>query len=342
MGCTGSKSKKNAYARVAQYQKESWAAERSLKYSPEPLDWATPPSGSITPSCLHNLLTDGFYAPFAANPRYLLLIDCRPEKCYLAKRLITAKWYQNLHRCPSLETCVFIVLYDNTPRTGPPMPHEKDPLSILYHDLKRQKLDPKVVVGGWPTIEIICSHLTVIGEEYLHTKTTIPWYPTLLIPGFLYLGQADMASNPYILTQLHVTHVVALSDIIPRRVLPSTNYLVVPLAEGDPVSDNGNEKSDTIQGPDLLTSMPTVLAFVNEAKGYGGSVLVYCEQGFTRAAVVVMAILMAERNCSLEDAFYYVRGARSAVHPHRALLEQLQAYEKSRYGSFLTSIDELF
>ncbi|MCL4168792.1 UNVERIFIED_CONTAM: hypothetical protein GTU68_041534, partial [Idotea baltica] len=315
---------------------ESWALERSLRSSPESLDWATPPSGCITPSCLHNLLTDGFYAPFASNPRYLLLIDCRPEKSFCRSRLVTARSVSALQEGPAPEKCYSVVLYDDVPRTAPPSPLEEGPLSTLYHDFKRQRLDPLIVVGGWATIEIICSHLVVEGGPALLPKA-LPWYPSLMIPGFLYLGQADMASDRRILTQLRVTHIVALSDIVPRRVLPSTNYLVVPLPEGDPASE-----ADLSQGPDLVSSMPTILAFFSEAKSFGGSVLVYCDQGFTRAAAVVMALLMAERGCSLEDAFYYVRRARSSVHPHRHLLQQLLSYEISLFGAPLTAIDELF
>lgn len=254
---------------------------------------------------------------------------------------MTARWYDRLQETPPPEVCYSIVLFDEVPRTCPPSSQEVGPLPRLYFELKKRRLDPKVVAGGWSTIEIICSHLTVARDAF-PGKPTLPWYPTLIVPGYLYLGQAHMASNPQILTQLRVSHVVALSDVVPRRILLSTNYLVVPLAEGDPVTESKKGTATGGPGPDLISSMPTVLAFVGEAKSFGGSVLIYCDQGFTRAAVVVMALLMAERRCSLEDAFYYVREARSAVQPHQDLLKELGAYERSLFGASLTVIEDLF
>ncbi|XP_064114235.1 uncharacterized protein LOC135220729 [Macrobrachium nipponense] len=341
MGCKGSKSKKNAYARVAQYQKESWAAERAVCRPPEPLEWGVAPPNCITPASLHNLLTDGFYAPYSANPRYLLVVDCRAPRAFTRRRLATARWHGALHTAPAPNLVHTIVLYDDKPRTAVPRPEDTDPLANLYHDLRRQKLDPLVLVGGWQVLEVTCPHL-LEGGDNPPTPEPMPWYPAQVIPGLLYLGHAEMASDPRVLSALCVTHVVDVTECLPPRVLPSMNYLVVPLPEEETESTKPSEKSSDNNGTDLISSLPTILEFVAEARTYGGCVLVHCDQGLTRAAAVVMGILMAERRCTLEDAFYYVKGARSAVHPSQSQLQQLAKYETVLFGASLTLVEDLF
>ncbi|XP_042207536.1 tyrosine-protein phosphatase vhp-1-like [Homarus americanus] len=333
MGCKGSKSKKNAYARVAQYQKESWAAERAVRRAPETLDWGLAPPSCLTPAALHNLLTDGFYAPYSANPHYLLVVDCRAPRAFTRRRLTTARWHGALHTAPPPNLVNTIVLYDDRPRTARPQPGDNDPLATVYHDLRRQKLDPLVLLGGWTVLEATCPHL-LEGGDTTPTPNPMPWYPAQIVPGLLYLGHAEMASDPHVLTALRVTHIVDVTECLPPRVLPSMNYLVVPLPEEPDCTDNGCT--------DLLSSLPTIMAFVGEARTYGGCVLVHCDQGLTRAAAVVMGILMAERQCTLEDAFYYVKGARSAVHPNIGLLHQLAKYETVLFGASLTMVEDLF
>ena len=327
---------------------ESWAAERAVCCIPRPLEWGTPPTGCITPACLHNILTDGFYAPYAANPLYLLLIDCRDSQDYEKKRLMTAKWYGELSSGPQPENCITIVLYDDRPRTSSPprnsyYPEHDDSLTQIYHEFKRRRLDPLIVAGGWPALEATCSNLMQFGYEVDHVaKPEIPWFPALIMPNFLYCGHAEMSSNTKILSVLQITHVISVSEDIPARVLPTMNYLVVPLPENDPVEDAEIGNLDINFGTDLASSLPTILAFVSEARTYGGSVLVTCDQGLTRAATVVMALLMTEYCCTLEDAFYYVKSARSAVHPHPGLLHQLANYEKTLFGTQLTLVEDLF
>ncbi|KAA0194349.1 hypothetical protein HAZT_HAZT010316 [Hyalella azteca] len=300
------------------------------------LDWGTPPPGCITPIALHNLMTDGFYAPYAANPAYLLLVDCRSAKQFTRRRLVRSKWYGTIQE--DLPPYYSIVLYDEVPRAKAPDPQATGPLPELYHKLKQLRLNPQVVMGGWQALQISCFYLMEQGgDQLLGPAKPPPWFPALIIPGLLYLGHAEMACNDQVLLALGITHVVAIADRVPHTVLPALNYLVVPIPEEDPVDMN-----PASGGTDLVASLPTLQAFVNEAREVGGRVLAHCDQGLTRGAALVMAFLMAERRATLEDAFYYVRAARSAVHLHPGLLRQLLAYERTLFGTCITSADDLF
>lgn len=314
---------------------ESWALERAVSYTPEMLDWGCPPAGCITPISLHNLMTDGFYAPYHSNPSYLLLVDCRAAKDFTKKRMARSRWHGTVQDNPP--PYCSIVLYDDIPRATSPDKQDQSPLAQLYHKLKRLRLDPQVVIGGWQALEVTCSHLMEEEVDPFSANTSYPWFPALIIPGLLYLGHAEMACDHRVLESLGITHVVAIADRIPHTVLPTLNYLVVPIPEEDPA-----DPDPVTEGTDLVTSLPTLQAFIDEARQCGGRVLVHCDQGLTRGAAIVMAFLMSERRATLEDAFYYVRAARSSVHLHPGLMRQLISYERALFGTSLTVPEELF
>lgn len=303
---------------------------------PEILDWGTPPQGCISSVALHNLMTDGFYAPYAANPAYLLLVDCRSAKQFTKSRMARARWHETLQDNPP--PYCSIVLYDEVPRATAPDSHQVGILSQLYYKLRKIKLDPLIVIGGWQSLEATCPHLIEEGGDPLSGAVSqLPWFPALIVPGLLYLGHAEMANDQKVLSALGITHIVAISDRVPPNVLPALNYLVVPIPEEDPADPN-----PVSGGTDLVASLPTLQAFVDEARQCGGRVLAHCDQGLTRGAALVMALLMVERRATLEDAFYYVRTARSAMHVHPGLLKQLTRFERSLFGTNLTEIDDLF
>ena len=281
-------------------------------------------------------MTDGFYAPYTANPTYLLLIDCRSAKQFTKRRMVRARWHGTLQDNPP--PYCSIVLYDEVPRAISPDSKQAGVLPQLYHKLKKLRLDPQIVMGGWQSLELSCSHLMEDGGDQLSGPVyEPPWFPALIIPGLLYLGHAEMASDQQVLSALGITHIVSIAHRIPPNVLPALNYLVVPIPEEDPA-----DPDPVCGGTDLAASLPTLQAFVDEARQCGGRVLAHCDEGLTRGAALVMALLMIERRATLEDAFYYVRTARSAVHLHPGLLKQLARFERSLFGVSLTEIDELF
>ena len=135
-------------------------------------------------------------------------------------------------------------------------------LARIYHKLIRLGHEPLIVIGGWQGIESWCSHLMETSTTESHKKQEeTPWYPSLIIPGLLYLGHSEMASDRKVLSSLGITHIVTISERVPPDILPALNYLVIPIPENDPV----NPSQPSVCG-NLVASLPTMKAFVDEAR----------------------------------------------------------------------------
>lgn len=48
------------------------------------------------------------------------------------------------------------------------------------------------------------------------------------------------------------------------------------------------------------------------------------------------------KNCTLEDAYYYVKSLRSAVQPSPPLLQALSKMEAQLFGKTITDVEDLW
>ena len=55
-----------------------------------------------------------------------------------------------------------------------------------------------------------------------------------------------------------------------------------------------------------------------------------------------MAVLMQDKNCTLEDAFYYVKCLRQAVQPSVCHLDVLCKFETELFGKKISSVEDLW
>ena len=78
---------------------------------------------------------------------------------------------------------------------------------------------------------------------------------------------------------------------------------------------------------DLLAVLPGAVAFLHDAIGSGGCVLVHCLQGVSRSTSVVVAYLIRHHNMSLREAVTHVRHNRPGAEPNRGFWRQLRAWE---------------
>jgi hypothetical protein len=70
-----------------------------------------------------------------------------------------------------------------------------------------------------------------------------------------------------------------------------------------------------------------VNAFVAGARAAGGTVLVHCHGGVSRAAALVLAFLIAHEGMCFEDALARLRAARPIVDPNPGFVSQLREFE---------------
>ena len=61
-------------------------------------------------------------------------------------------------------------------------------------------------------------------------------------------------------------------------------------------------------------------------------ILVYCVQGISRSASVVIAYLIRHANMTLKVAYEHVQGRRQLARPRDVFVTELQSIEKSVFG----------
>ncbi|XP_029381577.1 dual specificity phosphatase 28 [Echeneis naucrates] len=107
-----------------------------------------------------------------------------------------------------------------------------------------------------------------------------------------------------------------------------------PFPSGDltklqvPVYDDPNE--------DLYSHFDRCADVIQAEAERGGRSVVYCKNGRSRSATVVIAYLMKHRGMTLTAAVQKVKTARHVVEPNPGFLSQLQRYEqelKTRRGT---------
>ena len=236
----------------------------TLKRKPETLDIESElKKGNLSLKSFHNILYDGFYAPYLRNPKYLLLIDARQEQDYNANHVITARWHGRINRDDTdYTTYCQVVIYDdngngiNTPDSS---------VKKVIENFTRKQFSPMYVKGGYSAIEKSCKYLlTRLDFPYREHSLTVDWFPSMILEANLYLGRADQAVNATVIKHLGITDVVCVTDRVPTGIFKYIKYKIVPISEfGD---------------SDLLSKLPSILEFISDAIQNKGKVLVHCDQ----------------------------------------------------------------
>ena len=87
---------------------------------------------------------------------------------------------------------------------------------------------------------------------------------------------------------------------------------------------NAADTHDTLIG----AHFDAALDYIAESRAGGGTVLVHCWRGISRAATVVCAALMRHEEMSAAQALAHVQARRSCADPNPAFRTQLQIFER--------------
>ncbi|KAH8916170.1 phosphatases II [Atractiella rhizophila] len=192
----------------------------------------------------------------------------------------------------------------------------------------------------------------------LSSIRTHPWFydshfeghfPSRILPN-LYLGNLQHASNPLMLQQLGITHVVSVGESLltpprqeglgssfgswggdfgigrpgmPRR----ENSLFWEHKEGrmqvwtSRAIDDGNDS--------IVPHLEKAVEFIDNAVRSGGKVLVHCQVGVSRSATVVIAYVMKKCQLDLASAYLLVRSRRLniVIQPNCKIMWELWVWE---------------
>ena len=144
-----------------------------------------------------------------------------------------------------------------------------------------------------------------------------------VIPGVLFIGDINAASNIDLLQEHRITHVVnATFKEVYYESIVSINFQLED-EEDQKISHLFEETRQHI----LL------------AKNQGTACLVHCMAGISRSSTLVLSYLILEEGMTLFDAWQLLLQCRKDIHPNDGFWIQLMELDKNIHGKY--SIDDV-
>jgi len=152
-------------------------------------------------------------------------------------------------------------------------------------------------------------------------------YPSVIIDGFLYLGDQVSADDIEVLDNLGIRYVVN-ATVSPnpfenqhpsKRDLRKFCYL--------------NCHIEDYESSDIRQHFKSTKEFIDKARTQNGRVLVHCAAGMSRSPTLMISYLMQRNKWTLRQSFLYVRERRPIIYPNAGFIAQLIEFEKECYGT---------
>ncbi|OZJ06303.1 hypothetical protein BZG36_00687 [Bifiguratus adelaidae] len=145
-------------------------------------------------------------------------------------------------------------------------------------------------------------------------------FPSRILP-FLYLGNLNHATNPGMLRELGITHVLSVGEN--ANVEKEQDFQLLFL---DNLYDDGIDS--------LWNFIDQCINFVESARQSGGKCLIHCRVGVSRSATITIAYVMHHLRLPLVHAYLFVRARRLNViiQPNLKFMYELLQYEQRLGG----------
>jgi protein-tyrosine phosphatase len=140
----------------------------------------------------------------------------------------------------------------------------------------------------------------------------------------LYLGGLLGASNPSLISRLHITSIVRLLNK-DAMVNNHRNIRYLDLSIDDLPTVN------------IIRVVPDALRFISQELSSGGVVLIHCAAGVSRSASIAVAYFMAKYSLSYDQALARVRKGRACAYPNQGFERQLRSIGTSALRTYLTA-----
>ncbi|CAF0867920.1 unnamed protein product, partial [Adineta ricciae] len=128
--------------------------------------------------------------------------------------------------------------------------------------------------------------------------------PSLVLDGFLFLGNLQNGSNGAVLERLKITHIINVSETDVRNKLHPNRFHIVHIPMGDDVQTDIRKHFDSTN--ELLHNYYL----------QGQRCLVHCAAGVSRSVTIVLAYLMRYHHDTLKHAFLYLMEKRPQIYPN--------------------------
>jgi len=196
---------------------------------------------------------------------------------------------------------------------------------LLYHgDVEKEKAHLTNVSEFFADLNIVSS-VYVMQEQFEAFEREYPFvckisqnvYPSQLLL-HLYLGSALVATNPDVIKELGITHILNTETGIQDKSDP------IPPMSNVKIHRNGYDENDE---KSIRKFFDDSIHFIEEAQKANGKVLVYCHRGESKAPVIALLYLMRSLGWTYEEAEAYIKRARPVVElypPLREVAEQIE------------------
>lgn len=142
-------------------------------------------------------------------------------------------------------------------------------------------------------------------------------YPNEIVDEFLYVGNQWQASEPTIVSNLGITHILSACVETSLR-LPNVSYFQIPL-------------KDKVDAP-LSDYFDVAYEFIQKAKQEKGRILIHCVQGISRSATLAIMYICRAKRWSLVSTYNYVLARRNLIYPNLGFIIQLVKVELEEFG----------
>ena len=300
-------------------------------------------SNVITVYELYNFLCEGSATPHIYDPTYMLLIDSRAPSSFAESHIVLARsssnLYPNLLRSnldgyavtegeigDILRKFALVVVYGDKV-------HDLEDCSCtevkLLTELASRGVEPVLLSAGFETFSRTFPFLCTTQEFRTDRDLKkVLVHPSVILTDQLYLGRGDQATNPKIIDNLNITHVVNISREHPNAFPDRLKYLTIKL--------------DDVSQSNLKHHFAKANQFIEDALCKDGSILVHCNMGVSRSSTITIAYLMKRRQWTLKTAHDFVKEKRACISPNRGFLFQLLEWEETLFGKKQTDIDDLW
>jgi len=363
MGCSTSKAAGSPVMRMLEYQKMADTEACGLKVEPNSLSCEDWEEGLISPRMFYNWFHAGFCSAYIQNPKYMLIIDFRHIEDWLKERIVTSVHHHRIHNYQqNLFEYSEIVLYDTD---GCSIGNIKSPLRKQYLRMRSLGLDPRIILGGFKSLERPCF------ASLRHRPKSLPFASQVElmhnsvedIPG----GNTSDSEEPE--HDLELVH-PSVGKIEPERrqirwhpsmLLVNKLYLGTSDQASDPniirslgithILSTSRIRSTKMKGlvyilvnktSFSLSTIKLTNTFIIEAIEKGGRILVHGCDGMDQSAAVAAAALIEMYTTSLEDSLCFVETSRSGVGLSSQWIRILLRLEEDIFGKNITDIDTLW
>eukprot|EP01006_Ploeotia_vitrea_P038838 TRINITY_DN66283_c7_g6_i1.p1 TRINITY_DN66283_c7_g6~~TRINITY_DN66283_c7_g6_i1.p1 ORF type:complete len:624 (+),score=268.65 TRINITY_DN66283_c7_g6_i1:55-1872(+) len=189
--------------------------------------------------------------------------------------------------------------------------------------LEERAVRSSVLQGGFAAFAssfpyATCQYTSTELRQGCHNhRSVFPWYPTLVEPAFLFVGNHVNAAHEDSLRDLGVTVIINVTADVGNHFAQNSAFEYMNcVVEDDPKAD-------------IAQFFQPVYDKLLECESHGKRVLIHSRQGVSRAPTIVLAYLMMRYRWTLRFAFEWLRTRRRQSSPNDGFWAQLTRVEGS-------------